>query len=73
MVMVVMRPFSRFVSDSNEESAQTTLHVGPMMPNRSGAYFSQSSVLYRDKSAATGLAMETPTPMPRTWTPHGRP
>jgi retinol dehydrogenase-13 len=67
-VMAVMRPFSRFVSDSNEESAQTTLHclLSDDAPNHSGAYFSQSSVLYRDKECrAGGWPMETPNPNAR--------
>jgi retinol dehydrogenase-13 len=63
--MAVMRPFSRFVSDSNEESAQTTLHclLSDDAPNHSGGYFSQSSVLYRDKECRPGgWPMETPNP-----------
>ena len=49
--MAVMRPLTRLVSDSNEESAQTTLHclLSDTAANHSGAYFSQSIVLYRDK------------------------
>jgi retinol dehydrogenase-13 len=66
--MAVMRPLSRFVSDSNEESAQTTLHclISDDAPNHSGAYFSQSSILYRDKQCrAGGWPMETPNPNAR--------
>ena len=45
-----------FVTDSNEESAQTTLHclLADDAPNHSGAYFSQHSVLYRDKECRIG-------------------
>ena len=65
VAMAVMRPLSRLVSDSNEESAQTTLHclLSDTAPNHSGAYFSQSSVLYRDKQCRRGgWPMETPNP-----------
>jgi retinol dehydrogenase-13 len=68
IAMAAMRPFSRFVSDSNEESAQTTLHclLSDDAPNHSGAYFSQSSVLYRDKECRPGgWPMETPNPNAR--------
>ena len=64
----VMRPLSRVVSDSNEESAQTTLHclLSDDAPNHSGAYFSQSSILYRDKECRQGgWPMETPNPNAR--------
>ena len=63
--MAVMRPLSRLVSDSNEESAQTTLHclLSDTAAKHSGAYFSQSSVLYRDKQCRQGgWPMETPNP-----------
>jgi len=65
IVMSIMRPLTRFVSDSNEESAQTTLHclISDDAPNHNGAYFSQSSVLYRDKGTKDGgWPMETPNP-----------
>ncbi len=68
IVMGLMRPFSRFVSDSNEESAQATLHclISDDAPNHDGAYFSQSSVLYRDKACRNGgWPMETPNPHAR--------
>ncbi len=68
VAMAVMRPFSRFVSDSNEESAQTTLHclLSDDAPNHSGAYFSQSSILYRDRECRNGgWPMETPNPNAR--------
>ena len=63
--MVVMRPATRFVSNSNEESAQTTLHclLSDDAPNHNGAYFSQQSVLYRDRGyRAGGWPMESPNP-----------
>ena len=63
--MAVMRPISRLVSDSSEESAQTTLHclLSDDAPQHSGAYFSQWSILYRDKQCrAGGWPMETPNP-----------
>ena len=65
VAMALMRPVSRLVSDSNDESAQTTLHclVSDDAPWHSGAYFSQSSVLYRDKGTKDGgWPMETPNP-----------
>jgi retinol dehydrogenase-13 len=56
MLMAVMRPFTRSMTDSNEDSAQTSLHVllSDDAPNHSGAYFSQSSVLYRDRECRDG-------------------
>lgn len=57
-----------FVTDSNEESAQTTLHclLSDDAPNHSGAYFSQHSVLYRDKECRKGgWPMESPNPNAR--------
>ncbi len=64
-IMGLVRPFTRFMSDSNEESAQTSLHclLSDDAPNHSGAYFSQSSVLYRDKGFRDGgWPMESPNP-----------
>ena len=66
--MAVVRPLSRLVSDSNEQSAQTTLHclLSDSATNHSGAYFSQSSVLYRDKQCRRGgWPMQTPNPNAR--------
>ena len=60
-------------SDSNEESAQTTLHclISDDAPDHSGAYFSQSSVLYRDKECRSRwLADGDPQPE-RTQHGHG--
>ena len=64
-LMAIMRPFTRGMSDSNEEAAQTSLHVllSDDAPKHSGAYFSQSSVLYRDRGCvAGGWPMESPNP-----------
>lgn len=68
VALAVMRPLSRVVSDSNEESAQTTLHclLSDDAADHSGAYFSQKSVLYRDKQCRRGgWPMETPNPNAR--------
>ena len=68
IVMGLMRPLTRFVSNSNEESAQTTLHclLSDDAPNHSGAYFSQQSVLYRDKECRKGgWPLESPNPNAR--------
>ncbi|MBT8164821.1 MAG: SDR family NAD(P)-dependent oxidoreductase [Acidimicrobiia bacterium] len=57
-----------FVTDSNEESAQTTLHclLSDDAPSHSGEYFSQHSVLYRDKECRRGgWPMESPNPNAR--------
>ena len=65
IAMALMRPLSRFVSDSNEQSAQSSLHclISDDAPNHSGGYFSQRSVLYRDKECrGGGWPMETPNP-----------
>jgi retinol dehydrogenase-13 len=65
LVMSIMRPFTRSMSDSNEESAQTSLHVllSDDARNHSGAYFSQSSVLYRDPGTRDGgWPLESPNP-----------
>ena len=64
-VMTIMRPLTRSISNSNWESAQTSLHVllSDDAPKHSGAYFSQHSVLYRDKECKKGgWPMETPNP-----------
>lgn len=69
LLMKAMRvltfPLRPFLTDSNEESAQTSLHVllSDDAPNHSGAYFSQSSVLYRDKNCRDGgWPMDSPNP-----------
>ena len=66
-LMTVARPiFKAFnTSDTNEDSAQTSLHVllSDDAPNHNGAYFSQSSVLYRDPGTRNGgWPMESPNP-----------
>jgi NAD(P)-dependent dehydrogenase (short-subunit alcohol dehydrogenase family) len=65
MLMAIMRPFTRSMTDSNEESAQTSLHVllSDDAPNHPGAYFSQSSVLYRDRECQDGgWPLKSPNP-----------
>jgi retinol dehydrogenase-13 len=67
-LMGIMRPFTRFVSDSNEEAAQTSLHVllSDDALKHSGAYFSQHSVLYRDRECRKGgWPMTSPNPNAR--------
>lgn len=64
-LMAIARPLTRSMSDSNEDSAQTSLHVllSDDAPNHNGAYFSQSSVLYRDKGTRDGgWPMQSPNP-----------
>lgn len=64
-IMTIMRPLTRSMSDSNEESAQTSLHclLSDDARKHSGAYFSQSSVLYRDKECKQGgWPMKSPNP-----------
>ena len=68
VLMGIIRPFTRFISDSNEEAAQTSLHVllSDDAPNHSGAYFSQHSVLYRDRECRPGgWPMTSPNPNAR--------
>jgi hypothetical protein len=53
------------MSNSNWESAQTSLHVllSDDAPKHSGAYFSQHSVLYNDKECRPGgWPMKSPNP-----------
>jgi retinol dehydrogenase-13 len=69
-VMTMMRPLVNALgmTDSSEESAQTSLHVllSDDAVQHSGAYFSQSSVLYRDRECKQGgWPMETPNPNAR--------
>lgn len=64
-LMTIARPLTRSISNSNWESAQTSLHVllSDEAPKHSGAYFSQHSVLYRDKEYRKGVwPMESPNP-----------
>lgn len=65
MMRVVMLPFRSSLTNSNEESAQTSLHciLSDDAPNHSGEYFSQHSVLYRDKECKKGgWPMKSPNP-----------
>jgi retinol dehydrogenase-13 len=65
IMMGLMSPIARFINNSNEESAQTSLHclLSDDAPNHSGAYFSQHSVLYRDRECRKGgWPMESPNP-----------
>jgi NAD(P)-dependent dehydrogenase (short-subunit alcohol dehydrogenase family) len=64
-LMAIAQPFVRGMTNSNWESAQTSLHVllSDDAPNHSGAYFSQHSVLYNDKECRPGgWPMESPNP-----------
>ena len=64
-MQIVMLPFQSSLTNSNEESAQTSLHclLSDDAPNHSGAYFSQHSVLYRDKECRKGgWPMQSPNP-----------
>jgi retinol dehydrogenase-13 len=68
ILFTIMRPFTYFVSDSNEEAAQTSLHclLSDDAPKHSGAYFSQHSVLYRDRECRDGgWPMTSPNPNAR--------
>ena len=65
---ILIWPFRKWLTDSNEDAAQTSLHVllSDDAPNHSGAYFSQSSVLYRDPGTWNGgWPLETPNPHAR--------
>ncbi|MBD0399971.1 SDR family NAD(P)-dependent oxidoreductase [Flammeovirga sp. EKP202] len=65
IVRFLLYPFRHSITNSNEESAQTSLHVllSDDAPNYSGAYFSQHSVLYRDKECKKGgWPMTSPNP-----------
>ena len=64
-LMAIAKPLTRSISDSNVEAAQTSLHVllSDDAPKHSGAYFSQHSVLYRDKKCKKGgWPMQSPNP-----------
>lgn len=65
MLFTITSPFTRSMSDSNWASAQTSLHVllSDDAAHHPGAYFSQSSVLYRDKECRDGgWPMKSPNP-----------
>lgn len=68
IMKVFMAPIMPFVSDSNYEAAQTSLHcvLSDKATEYSGNFFSQSSVLYRDKQCKNGgWPMESPNPNAR--------
>lgn len=64
---VLMRPFGGFVGMmSKEDGAQTQLHclLDDSAPDHSGAYFSQNSILYTNKTdKAGGWPMQSPNPL----------
>lgn len=67
ILLTMIRPISNIMgmTDSNEDSAQTSLHclLSDDAPEYSGSYFSQSSVLYREKALKDGgWPMESPNP-----------
>lgn len=61
-----MRPLSPFLTlMGNEDGAQTSLHclLDEDVPNHSGAYFSQNSIPYEDKSCrGGGWPLRSPNP-----------
>ncbi len=68
IMRVVMAPLNPFITDSSEEAAQPSLHclLSDDAAKHSGAYFSQSSVLYRDKECRDGgWPMTSPNPNAR--------
>lgn len=65
IMRVVMAPLNPFITNSNLESAQTSLHclLSDDAAKHSGAYYSQQSVLYADKACkAGGWPMTSPNP-----------
>ena len=69
IMRVVIAPLRPFITDSNEEAAQTSLHclLSDDAAKHSGAYFGQSSVLYRDKECKNGgWPMTSPNPNARS-------
>ena len=65
LLFAIIGPLTRSMSDSNWASAQTSLHVllSDDAAHHPGAYFSQSSVLYRDKECKDGgWPMKSPNP-----------
>lgn len=65
LIMALAKPLTRGMSDSSWEASQASLHVllSDDAPQHSGAYFSQHSVLYRDKECKKGgFPMPTPNP-----------
>lgn len=67
-LMTLARLLTKSISNSNWESAQTSLHclLSDEAPKHSGEYFSQHSVLYGDKECRKGgWPMQTPNPNAR--------
>lgn len=68
MIMGTLKPIIYTLTswtDSSEDSAHTSLHVllSDDAPKHSGAYFSQHSILYRDKECKKGgWPMQSPNP-----------
>jgi len=61
----ITQPFLRSMTNSNWESAQTSLHclLSDDAPQHSGQYFSQHSALYQDKECKKGgWPMKSPNP-----------
>lgn len=61
----LMKPFMPFISESNEEAAQTSIHclVSDEATRYSGQYFSQRSILYSDRECRKGgWPMKSPNP-----------
>lgn len=68
IIMTIANPLTRSMSNSNWESAQTSLHclLSDDAPKHSGSYFSQQSVLYSDKECRKGgWPMISPNPNAR--------
>lgn len=68
LIMTLAKPLTNGMSDSSWEASQASLHVllSDDSLNHSGAYFSQHSVLYRDKECKKGgFPMQTPNPNAR--------
>lgn len=65
LMRIVLAPMMPFISNSNVESAQTSLHclISDEALKHSGAYFSQQSVLYSEKECKKGgWPMKSPNP-----------
>jgi len=68
LIMKISQPLTRSMSNSSWESSQASLHclLSDDAPQHSGEYFSQHSVLYRDKECRKGgFPMQTPNPNAR--------
>jgi len=65
LMLKVMSPFIKSMTNSNEESAQTSLHclISDEAVKHPGSYFSQHSALYNDKECRPGgWPMKSPNP-----------